>query len=77
MNDHFAGVLFKAGGLLDSSKYFIVIPDGIGHGESSKPSMVELRHRLIESLGVDHLFLVMGTSMGGMHTWMWESAGPT
>jgi len=90
LNDHFAGVLFRAGGLLDSSKYFIVIPDGIGHGESSKPSdgwgkkfphydygdMIELQHRLIESLGIDHLFLVMGTSMGGMHTWMWGERWP-
>src|SRR5947209_1138757 len=85
LNDHFAGVLFKPGGLLDSSKYFIVIPDSVGHGESSKPSdglgrkfphydytdMTDLQHRLLESLGVDHVFLVMGTSMGAMHTWMW------
>ncbi|HYS54154.1 MAG TPA: alpha/beta fold hydrolase [Thermoanaerobaculia bacterium] len=90
LNDHFAGVLFKTGGLLDSSKYFIVIPDSIGHGDSSKPSdglgrkfphydytdMTELQHRLIESLGVDHLFLVMGTSMGAMHTWMWGERWP-
>src|SRR5260370_2369950 len=90
LNDHFAGVLFKPGGLLDASKYFIVIPDNIGHGDSSKPSdglgekfphydyddMIELQHRVIESLGVDHLFLVMGTSMGGMHTWMWGERWP-
>jgi homoserine O-acetyltransferase len=90
LNDHFAGVLFKPGGLLDSSKYYIVIPDNIGHGESSKPSdglrrkfpqydyddMIDLQHRLIESLGVDHLFLVMGISMGGMHTWMWGERWP-
>jgi homoserine O-acetyltransferase len=90
LNEHFAGVLFKPGGLLDSSKYFIVIPDNIGHGESSKPSdgwgrkfphydyddMIELQRRLIQSLGVDHLFLVMGTSMGGMHTWMWGEKWP-
>jgi homoserine O-acetyltransferase len=90
LNDHFAGVLFKAGGLLDSSRYFIVIPDGVGHGQSSKPSeglrknfphydyddMIELQHRLLESIGVDHLFLVMGTSMGGMQTWMWGERWP-
>ena len=90
LNDHFAGLLFKPGGLLDSSKYFIVIPDSIGHGESSKPSdglgrkfphydytdMTDLQHRLLESLGVDHVFLVMGTSMGAMHTWMWGERWP-
>jgi len=90
LNDHFAGVLFKPGGLLDSSKYFIIIPDNIGHGESSKPSdglgrkfphydyadMTELQHRLVESLGIKHLFLVMGTSMGAMHTWMWGERWP-
>ncbi len=90
LNDHFAGVLFKTGQLLDSNKYFIVIPDNIGHGESSKPSdglhekfphydygdMIDLQHRLLESLGVKHLFLVMGTSMGGMHTWMWGERWP-
>jgi homoserine O-acetyltransferase len=90
LNDHFAGVLFKPGGLLDASKYFLVIPDNIGHGDSSKPSdglekkfphydyddMIELQHRVIESLGIDHLFLVMGTSMGGMHTWMWGERWP-
>src|SRR6266542_4743516 len=90
LNDHFAGVLFKAGGLLDASRSFIIIPDNIGHGQSSKPSdglhssfphydyddMIELQHRLVESLGVHHLFLVMGTSMGGMHAWMWGERWP-
>jgi homoserine O-acetyltransferase/O-succinyltransferase len=90
LNDHFAGVLFKPGGLLDSRRYFIIIPDNIGHGQSSKPSdglfrtfphydyddMLELQHRLVESLGVRHLFLVMGTSMGGMQTWMWGERWP-
>jgi len=90
LNDHFAGVLFKAGGLLDSSRYFIVIPDNIGHGESSKPSdglrrnfphydyedMIRLQHALLESLGIHHLFMVMGTSMGAMHTWMWGERWP-
>lgn len=87
----YAGVLFGPGQLLDATKYFIVIPDNIGHGRSSKPSdglharfpryayadMVELQHRLLrEKLGVDHLRLVTGTSMGGMHTWVWGETHP-
>src|SRR5581483_1945666 len=90
LNDHFAGVLFKPGGVLDASRYFIVIPDNIGHGQSSKPSdglgrrfphydyddMTQLQHDLLESIGVRHLFLVMGTSMGGMHTWVWGERWP-
>src|SRR3954471_9434597 len=90
-NDRFVGVLFAPGGALDASRYFIVIPDNVGHGKSSKPSdglrskfphydyddMVELQHRLlVDGLGVDHLHLVMGTSMGGMHTWMWGERWP-
>lgn len=86
LSEQFAGVLFKAGGLLDANKYFIVLPDGIGHGQSSKPSdglharfphytyddMVTAQYRLLkEGLGVNHLRLVTGTSMGGMHTWVW------
>ena len=82
----FAGELFGAGQPLDASKYFIVIADGIGHGKSSKPSdglrakfprygyndMVDAQYRLLtEGLGVNHLRLVMGTSMGGMHAWVW------
>jgi homoserine O-acetyltransferase len=92
LNDHFAGVLFTPGGLLDAQKYFIIIPDNVGHGASSKPSdglhrtfphygyrdMVDLQHRLVaEHLGVDHLFLVTGTSMGGMQTWMWGERYPS
>lgn len=91
LNDHFAGVLFGPGELLDASKYFIVLPDNIGHGESSKPSdglhlkfphyeyddMVELQYRLLtQGLGVNHLRLVMGTSMGGMHSWLWAEHHP-
>jgi homoserine O-acetyltransferase len=91
-NDRFAGVLFTPGGLLDVSKYFIVIPDNVGHGRSSKPSdglkekfphydyddMVDLQHRLIaDELHIDHLFLVMGTSMGGMQSWMWGERYPS
>lgn len=86
----FADRLFRAGGVLDATKYFIVLPDGIGHGQSSKPSdglrsgfprygyldMVEAQHRLLRELGVDHLRLVMGTSMGGMQTWLWGELHP-
>jgi homoserine O-acetyltransferase len=87
----FAGELFGAGQLLDATKYFIVLPDGIGHGKSSKPSdglrarfprygygdMVDAQYRLLtEGLGVDHARLVMGTSMGGMHTWVWGARYP-
>ena len=86
LTPNFAGVLFGPGQLLDSARYFIVMPDGIGHGGSSKPSnglrmrfprygyrdMIRAQHRLLtEGLGVDHLRLVIGTSMGGMHTWLW------
>jgi homoserine O-acetyltransferase/O-succinyltransferase len=82
----FAGELFGAGQPLDASKYYIIIPDGIGHGKSSKPSdgmktsfpkydyqdMVDAQYRLVsEGLGIKHLRLVIGNSMGGMHTWIW------
>jgi homoserine O-acetyltransferase/O-succinyltransferase len=87
----FAGELFAPGQLLDAGKYFIVLPDGIGHGKSSKPSdalrakfprygyrdMIEAQRRLlVEGLHVNHLRLVMGTSMGGMHTWLWGELHP-
>lgn len=86
----FSERLFRAGGVLDATKYFIVLPDGIGHGKSSKPSdglragfprygyrdMVEAQHRLLQELGVNHLRLTMGTSMGGMQTWMWGEQYP-
>jgi len=82
----FAGELFGAGQPLDAAKYYIIIPDSIGHGKSSKPSdglrakfpkynyadMVDAQYRLVkEGLGINHLRLVMGNSMGGMHTWLW------
>jgi homoserine O-acetyltransferase/O-succinyltransferase len=88
---NFAGELFGPGQPLDASKYFIILPDDIGHGRSSKPSdglrakfprygyvdMVRAEHLLVtEGLGVNHLRLVMGTSMGGMHTWMWGQMFP-
>jgi homoserine O-acetyltransferase len=87
----YGGVLFGPGQLLDANRYFIILPDNIGHGRSSKPSdglharfpryvyrdMVELQNRLLrEKLGVDHLRLVTGTSMGGMHTWLWGETHP-
>ena len=91
LGDGYAGRLFGAGQPLDAAKYFIILPDDIGHGGSSKPSdglrakfprygyvdMVEAEYRLVrEGLGVDHLRLAMGTSMGGMHTWLWASRYP-
>ena len=87
----FAGELFGKDQPFDATKFFIVLPDGIGHGNSSKPSdgrhakfprygyidMVEADYRLLtEGLGVDHARLVMGTSMGGMHTWLWGELHP-
>jgi homoserine O-acetyltransferase len=82
----FAGILFGPGQLLDATKYFIILPDNVGHGKSSKPSdglharfpqyeyadMVALQHELLlKGLGVDHLRLILGTSMGCMHSWLW------
>ena len=87
----FAGELFGAGQPLDATKFFIVLPDGIGHGKSSKPSdgmhakfprygyldMIEADYRLLtEGLAVNHVRLVMGTSLGGMHTWLWGELHP-
>jgi homoserine O-acetyltransferase/O-succinyltransferase len=82
----FAGELFGPGQPLDATKYYIIIPDNVGHGQSSKPSdgmktafpkydyddMVDAQHRLLtEGLGIRHLRLVIGNSMGGMHSWVW------
>ncbi|MBM0104707.1 alpha/beta fold hydrolase [Steroidobacter sp. S1-65] len=86
----FADRLFRVGGVLDGTKYFIVLPDGIGHGQSSKPSdglrarfprygyldMIEAQRLLLKELGVEHARLVMGTSMGGMHSWLWGELHP-
>ena len=87
----FAGELFGPGQLLDTATHYIILPDGIGTGKSSKPSdglharfphygyhdMIVAQHRLVaEGLRVNHLLLVMGTSMGGMQTWMWGEAYP-
>jgi homoserine O-acetyltransferase len=91
INDRFAGNLFGPGQLLDATKYYIIMPDAIGHGKSSKPSdgrhmkfprytyndMVKADYLLVtQHLGVNHLRLVMGTSMGGMHTWVWGEMYP-
>src|SRR5689334_3354909 len=87
----FAATLFGPGQPLDAGRYYIILPDGIGHGGSSKPSdglrarfphygyadMVEAQRRLLaEHLGVKHLRLIVGTSMGCMHSWMWAEAQP-
>jgi homoserine O-acetyltransferase len=87
----FAGELFGPGQPLDASKYYIILPDSIGHGESSKPSdgmktsfpkydyedMVDAQYRLVkEGLGIKHLRLVIGYSMGGMNTWIWGEKYP-
>lgn len=92
LRPEFADELFRSGELLDAARYFIILPDGIGHGGSSKPSdglssrfprygyldMIEAHHLLLtEGLGINHLRLVMGTSMGGMHTWLWGERFPT
>ena len=86
-----ADELFGPGQPLDATKHLLIISDIIGFGRSSKPSdglrarfprytyadMIEAQYRLLtEGLEVDHLFLVMGTSMGGMHTWMWGERYP-
>jgi homoserine O-acetyltransferase len=91
LRPEFSGELFRAGGELDTSRFFVILPDGIGHGKSSKPSdglrahfprygyedMIAAQYRLItEGLGVQHLRLVTGTSMGGMHTWLWAQRYP-
>jgi len=91
IRSEFAGELFGKDQPLDATKFFIVLPDGIGHGKSSKSSdglrakfprygyvdMVDADYRLLtEGLSVDHARLVMGTSMGGMHTWLWGELHP-
>jgi homoserine O-acetyltransferase len=87
----FAGELFGPGQPLDANRYYVILPDAIGAGRSSKPSdglrtkfprynyddMVAAQHRLVtEGLGVKHLRLVLGNSMGGMHTWIWGVKHP-
>jgi len=87
----FAGELFGAGQALDAKKYFIIIPDSVGHGKSSRPSeglrtrfpkynyddMVEAQYRLVKDhLKIDRVRLVIGNSMGGMHAWIWGQKYP-
>src|SRR6185369_2285526 len=91
MNVAFTGELFGQGQPLDAGRFYLIIPDNLGHGRSSKPSdglrarfprygyrdMIAAQYRLLtEGLGVNHLRLVMGTSMGGMHTWLWGEIHP-
>ena len=91
LRHEFADELFGKGQPLDVTRYYLIMPDDIGHGNSSKPSdglhakfprygyldMVEAERRLVtDGLGVNHLRLVMGTSMGGMHTWVWGEVNP-
>ena len=91
LNPAFAGELFKPGQPLDAARYYIILPDAIGAGKSAKPSdglrakfpaynyddMVEVQHRLvIEHLGIQHLRLILGHSMGGMQTWIWAKNYP-
>jgi homoserine O-acetyltransferase len=86
LNAAFAGELFGPGQPLDATKYFIILPDNVGAGKSSKPSdgmrakfprynyddLIDAHHRLVtEGLGIKHLRLVMGNSMGGMHSSLW------
>ncbi len=87
----FAGVLFGPGQLLDITRYYVILPDNIGHGKSSKPSdgmrahfpqydyndMVAAQYEMLEKgLGVNHLRLILGTSMGCMHSWIWGELHP-
>jgi homoserine O-acetyltransferase len=91
LSQTFGGELFGAGQILDATRYFIILPDGIGHGKSTKPSdglharfpkytyddMVRAQHTmLIDGLKVNHLRLVLGTSMGAMHCWVWGEMYP-
>jgi homoserine O-acetyltransferase len=92
LSPNFAGVLFSPGQLLDTARYYVILPDGIGHGGSTKPSdglharfphytyddMVRAQYLLLTGhLNVHHLRLIMGTSMGCMHAWIWGYTYPT
>ena len=91
LTPRFAGVLFGKGQLLDVARYYIILPDALGHGASSKPSdglhahfpqydyedMVSAQYALLtQSLSIDHLRLILGTAMGCMHTWLWTEQYP-
>jgi homoserine O-acetyltransferase/O-succinyltransferase len=92
VSEWFGAPLYGKGQPLDAQEYFIIVPDNVGHGQSTKPSdgmrakfpqyrytdMVRLQHRLVtEGLGVTRLRLVVGLSMGAMHTWMWGYMYPS
>jgi homoserine O-acetyltransferase len=91
LSKHYMEALFAAGRPLDATRYFLILPDNVGHGKSSKPSdglkaafpkygyadMVDLQHRLVtEKLGIEHLHAILGMSMGGMNAWQWAEAYP-
>lgn len=90
LNPLFSDVLFVPGGVLDIAKYFIILPDEIGHGQSSKPSekmrahfpaydyddMVRADHMMLDEMKVDHLRLILGTSMGCMQGFVWGETYP-
>ena len=91
LGPNFAGVLFGPGQLLDAARYYLILPDSIGHGQSSKPSdglhmrfpkydyddMVRAQHLLLtDGLHVDHARLILGTSMGCMHAFVWGEMFP-
>jgi len=92
LTPNFAGELFGPGQPLDATKYYIILPDALGHGRSSKPSnglktkfpqydyadMVDAQYRLLsEGLGIRHVRLIIGNSMGGMNTWVWGERYPS
>lgn len=87
----FANALFDPGRPLDATRYYLIFPDNVGHGQSSKPSdglkakfpdydygdIVDLQHRLVtDTLGIKHLHAILGMSMGGMNAWQWAEAYP-
>ena len=87
----FAGELFGPGQPLDAAKYYVIVPDALGHGKSAKPSdglktkfpqynyddMVDAQYRLVsEGLGIRHVRLIIGNSMGGMNVWLWGAKYP-
>jgi homoserine O-acetyltransferase len=90
LSPQFAGRLYGPGQLLDTARYYIILPDNVGHGGSTKPSdgmharfphygyddMVRAQHEMLGAMGVNHLRLVMGTSMGCMHAWIWGYTYP-
>jgi homoserine O-acetyltransferase len=91
LSHNYMDALFAPGRPLDATRYFLIFPDSVGHGQSSKPSdglkaafpqygysdMVDLQHRLVtEKLGIEHLRAILGMSMGGMNAWQWAEAYP-